>query len=1787
MSKDDDSIKVLIDGVQRGTEALGDWNATVYEIDGLARGEAERVKLDAIEPDAVLELELANGNHILVAAADAGRYLGEPVDRGGDVGEALEIGQVLRFSGTRLPHGVSRDGLGAWVLKGLKIFRRGPAAMTALIAAGAFQDAQLDDRDGLYRCATDGFRLTRVDALPKSDEAALIFIHGTASSTEGSFRDLWANPDYLGSLVKGYGARIYAFEHRSLTESPIANALALVERLPVGARVHLVSHSRGGMIGELLARANRVDLEPFTDDEVERFVQHAGRARRDGSAFEADARRLRELNQALRSRKIVVERFVRVACPARGTTLASGRLDRWASVMLNLLGRGFDAAGNVIPGMVPVAKGYGLLKQFLLAVVGQRTDARILPGIEAMMPDSPLVGLLNAPDVNVLNPVHVVAGDYQGDGLLAWLGDCLTEVFYGGQTDLVVNTPSMSGGAARVQGIYLKPTSGPQVTHFSYFENDESALPLLGALHGDDSPFELLQGPSRAAISRGGRKPKPKKDAPIVCILPGIMGSHIQLGRNRIWFEPISMWSGEMERLRIGAGGEVSADGWMDRSYEDLARFLADTHEVRPFAYDWRLSITDAARKFGKVLADAMDEAESRRQPLRIVAHSMGGLVARLALQDQWDRFKAIPGSRLLQLGTPNRGSHSIAAVLMARDDFVQLIERWFDWKHNMREFLEIVRDFPGVLELLPWPGEDGRAGDGVDYFDAGLWKAWYEQDRDPKRDSSWLPPQKDPLGDARKAIGTLQAAALDPECTLYVAGHAPTPNAVRVVDGRVEIGTINEGDGRVPWKTGIPAGVPVWYVDASHGDLANHEPAFQAYLDLLNTGDTRQGALTRTPPVSRGDSVPVFQARGLDAHALYPSVDEVLAAAVGGTRPSLRPVVAREPLAMLEVFHGSLASAEAPVLIGAYANDSLRGSAKVLDAHLGGQLQRTFDLGRYPSEPGDAMVFMNPEPGGKPSGAIVVGLGTLGDLLPGMLTRALTNGLLEFARNQEQCQSSGEPGSTRLVVCALLVGTGFTGLTIEVGSRCLLDALRLANEALRRIDSRVRIGRLRVYEEAEDRAVAVVESFRELLRDAQFEHVAQTDGRLHIAAGGYRGRCTSSAAPSGAYRVLVVDENGSLRFTVITDRARNEVAIEPDQRQAVDGLIDSITGATRDQPGLSRALFELLVPNGMKEAVAQVRSLMMSVDAKAASYPWELMRDSDPSDDGPLSTRVELVRQLASAHGRGRVPTVTEASIFIVGDTQSGMVELKGAQKEAEIVAAAFRHKDYQTVNLLLRASPQLVFDGLFNGRYRIMHLAGHGVVREGENGLTGMVLGPHTYLTPAQVSKLRHVPEFVFINCCYLGSTKDDAQPRWGRLAANLATQFIEMGCKAVIAAGWAVDDNAANLFAEVFYEAMLDGQRFGEAVRRARDATFRRYRQSNTWGAYQAYGDELYRFADTAWSEEQADEYVNASRLIADLDMYAARLQGATDKEKHGYYYRQIEKIEQLARVSVFQNAGVREKLAAAWAELGEMERAINHYRAALGMEDAAFSLKALEQLANQETRYGARLLEDTATGRYALGSEYLKTAYERLKQLIAIAPTVERYSLLGSYWKRRARAERARGNRSRVKGHLGHMREAYWDAAEYARQRTGEWHYYPLFNALDGDFLAAAWNDRKTFDARAGQLPDLLQAGRADAQRKLVESRDFFNALADAEAQRIDALWACYDGRDKEAITNTAVAARLATVYLDVMRRIGSAREHDSAADQFDFLVRMLPTDNKADEVKRALSGVALKIRQAAD
>ena len=116
-----------------------------------------------------------------------------------------------------------------------------------------------------------------------------------------------------------------------------------------------------------------------------------------------------------------------------------------------------------------------------------------------------------------------------------------------------------------------------------------------------------------------------------------------------------------------------------------------------------------------------------------------------------------------------------------------------------------------------------------------------------------------------------------------------------------------------------------------------------------------------------------------------------------------------------------------------------------------------------------------------------------------------------------------------------------------------------------------------------------------------------------------------------------------------------------------------------------------------------------------------------------------------------------------------------------------------------------------------------------------------------PSILDQLPVVPAIVFVNCCHLGHIDAAAEAanaaQIGKrpdLAASVAVQLVRMGVRGVLAAGWPVDDVNAGRFAGVFYDAMLRGGRFGEAVLAARQAIYREGSADTTWGAYQCYGE-----------------------------------------------------------------------------------------------------------------------------------------------------------------------------------------------------------------------------------------------------------------------------------------------------------------------------------------------------------
>lgn len=889
-----------------------------------------------------------------------------------------------------------------------------------------------------------------------------------------------------------------------------------------------------------------------------------------------------------------------------------------------------------------------------------------------------------------------------------------------------------------------------------------------------------------------------------------------------------------------------------------------------------------------------------------------------------------------------------------------------------------------------------------------------------------------------------------------------------------------------------------------------------------------------------------------------------------------------RSRKAVVEIVHGSVVTAETLVIIGAYACDSLRGSADFLDRRLGGVLARAQRLNRYPGQVGEAAVFLPAK--SRPAGAIVVGLGTVGNLTQGELARACTHGLLEHARQAESC------GVSRLAVASLLVGTGYGGVSIGSCVRALLEALRSANRKLEDSQSLLRVERLTLYEVAEDRAIAAAEALDRLVRERRYQDIAGFSGRMNSGQGGFRRLFPNQEGDDGWYRVEIVGEanTGDLRFTLVGNRARNEVSEEPNQRQAVDGLIAAATGSTTDNAGLSRALFELMVPNVMKDLVGEVAGLVLAVDMAAAAYPWELMRDEAESGEPPLAARVGLVRQLASPRGLGRLPTVRNQCVFVVGDTDSGLMALPAAQEEGATVAAVFSGRGYE-VNFRARPGAGEVLVNLFDSQYFAIHLAGHGVVDLEVNGArhTGMVLGPDTFLTAAQARKLRHTPEFVFINCCHLGAMAAEVQDKrqWAELAANLGTEFIEMGCKAVIAAGWAVDDQAAGTFARSFYESMLNGQRFGDAVRLARAETYNRYPASNTWGAYQAYGDERYRFPNLGGQQREARTYRHADQLLAELDRLQAEVPGLGEGTDRQSLLVRLDEIETSARARFFDLAEVREKLGAIRADLRQAEAAIEHYRAALAQEDGRVSIHALEQLARLEICQGAKPAEDTT-----VGETYMEVGRRRLEALIQMAPTAERLSLLGFYWKYQARIRRTAGRQSAGKGRtkgmemptriregLSNMTKAYEEAWRESERRTGEPDYRSLHNALDGAWLLKTWGQDQPFDDLCARLPDFLAAANRNAERRRAENPQARHDLAETQSALIAALWAVYTGPAKAAITSPEVQDHVAERFRDVIANEAFEQEKALVIDQLETLRSLLP-DGQVN-VRKALETVA--------
>ena len=206
-----------------------------------------------------------------------------------------------------------------------------------------------------------------------------------------------------------------------------------------------------------------------------------------------------------------------------------------------------------------------------------------------------------------------------------------------------------------------------------------------------------------------------------VFLVPGIMGTELlnSIGK--------PVWSGDLHRVSHALvrnskvlKGDLTPGAvikhWHYRGihardqYGPILSFLNDLgyplgSSLTPFGYDWRGDIEGSGNAFAFALRDTL---ASDPRKITIIAHSMGGLVARCALSRHPDLCDHV--TQLIQIGTPVRGAASAYADFRERPEFKSFMG-WINavlsaayWLNDdaLPKLHEAVRGFDGAFQLLP-----------------------------------------------------------------------------------------------------------------------------------------------------------------------------------------------------------------------------------------------------------------------------------------------------------------------------------------------------------------------------------------------------------------------------------------------------------------------------------------------------------------------------------------------------------------------------------------------------------------------------------------------------------------------------------------------------------------------------------------------------------------------------------------------------------------------------------------------------------------------------------------------------------------------------------------------------------------------------------------------------------------------------------------------------------------------------------------------------------------------------
>ncbi len=318
------------------------------------------------------------------------------------------------------------------------------------------------------------------------------------------------------------------------------------------------------------------------------------------------------------------------------------------------------------------------------------------------------------------------------------------------------------------------------------------------------SAEELGEGPERGDERR-----------PVV-IVPGMMGSELWRGDEKIWPNLRAM----LRRPEIGAlpdDAPVRAGGLVQDivivpnlfkldQYSRLGGYLVEELGYRrdvdllEFGYDWRQDCRQSAAGLGSAIAAWRERERLARRPLTIIAHSLGCLVSRYYVE----RFggKEVV-DRLVLLGGPHAGVPKAVTTLAQGPDLLPF--GLFGGRVR-----DVLKTYPSVYQILPvYECATDDSGSSFSVFD----------------DESWLADgQLELVRDARDFRRELGTTTSVPTVCIFGYGLETVMGISirRATDGwaNLKLALAAEGDQTIPVASASMNGVDIHPVRQHHGSL-------------------------------------------------------------------------------------------------------------------------------------------------------------------------------------------------------------------------------------------------------------------------------------------------------------------------------------------------------------------------------------------------------------------------------------------------------------------------------------------------------------------------------------------------------------------------------------------------------------------------------------------------------------------------------------------------------------------------------------------------------------------------------------------------------------------------------------------------------------------------------------------------------------------------------------------------------------------------------------------------------